>query len=150
MTLLLLGKGHAAHLENALEALAALDGVLLESMHQSILDAVLDSLPATAESGDVGSLDELGLVGTKRLVDDLLLDIDEVAPGQVLADHGDGLGGGINVARLVHKVEVQVAAHHGLHPVRGGLLAGDEALSPEDASLLVDAAGEGVDGDDVL
>lgn len=149
-TLALLGKDDAAHLEDALKALAALDGVLLESVDQGVLDAVLDALPAAAEGGDAGALDKLGLVGAEGLVDNLFLDVDEVAPGQVLADHGDGAVGGVDVAGLVDEALVHLAADDGLDPVGGGLAAGNEALGAEDAGGRVDGSREGVDGDDVL
>lgn len=146
----LLGKDDAAHLQDPLKALAALGGILLEAGDQGVLDGVLDALPAAAEGGNVGRLDKLGLVVAEGLVDDLLLDVDEVAPGQVLADHGDGLGGGVDVARLVDEALVHLAADDALHPLGGRLAAGDEALGAEDARVGVDGARDGVDGDDVL
>ncbi|KAI6763757.1 hypothetical protein HG530_007546 [Fusarium avenaceum] len=146
----LLGKGLAAHQQNALEAFTALNSVFAEAGDHCVLDAVLDSLPATAQSSDVGVLDELGLVVTHGLVDTLLLNVDEVAPCQVLADHCDGLVHRVDVAGLVHEALVSCASDDSLDPVRDGLLAGDETLSAQDAGRGVDFAGEGVDGNDML
>lgn len=127
-SLALLGKDDAAHLENALKALASLDGILLETVDEGILDAVLDALPATAEGSDAGALNKLGLVVAKGLVDNLFLDVDEVAPSQVLANHGDSAFGRVDVAGFVDEALVHLAANDGLHPVGGRLPAGDEAL----------------------
>lgn len=150
LALLLLGKDLAAHLKNTLKALTALESVLLELVHETVLDAVLNSLPATTESGNVCRLLELGLVVTEGSVNDLLLDVDEVVVRQVLADHGDGLVFRVDIAGLIDVLVLKVRAHNGLDPVRARLLAGDEALSAQDTSLGVDLAGDGVDGDDVL
>lgn len=150
LTLALLGKDDSAHLEDALKALATLDGVLLEAVNEGVLDAVLDALPAAAEGGDAGALLKPGLVVAQGPVDDLLLDVDEVAPGEVLADHGEGLVGRVDVARLEDVADVHVAADDGLDPVGRRLLAGDEALGAEDARRGVDGAMERVDGNDVL
>lgn len=84
------------------------------------------------------------------LVGDLLLDIDEVAPGQVLADHGEGLVGRVDVGGFKDVADVHGVAHEGLDPFGRGLLAGDETLGAEDARLSVDAAGERVHGNDML
>lgn len=148
--LLLFSKDDAAHLENPLEALAALNGVLLEARAQRVLDAVLDALPAAAQGGDAGALDELRLVLAQGLVDDLLLHADQVAPRQVLADHCDRLALRVDVAGLVDEALLHVAAQQRLDPVGGGLLACDEALGAQDAGLGVDSSRERVDGDDVL
>ncbi|KAI6748728.1 hypothetical protein HG531_007675 [Fusarium graminearum] len=146
----LLGESLAAHHQDALKALTALDGVLTEVRNHCVLDAVLDSLPATAQGSDVGILDELGLVVAERLVNNLLLDVDEVAPCQVLADHGNGLVDGVNVAGFVHEALVSGAADDGLDPVGDALLACDETLGSEDTCRGVDFAGECVDSDDML
>lgn len=146
----LFGKDDAAHLQDTLETLTALESILLESRHQGIFDAVLDSLPAAAQGGDAGGLDKLCLVLAQGLVDDLLLDVDEIAPRQILADHRESLVAGVDIGCLEDVAYVHRGAHYCLDPFRRGLLAGDEALGAEDACLGVDGAGEGVDCDNVL
>lgn len=148
--LFLLGKDDAAHLQHALEALAALDGVLLEARAQRVLDAILDALPAAAQGRDAGGLGELRLVLAERLVDDFLLHAHQVAPRQVLADHCDRLALRVDVAGLVDEALLHVAAQQRLDPVGRGLLACDEAFGAQDAGCGIDLARERVDGDDVL
>lgn len=75
---LLLGEDSPAHLQHGLEALFALDRVLLEAADREVFDLVLYPLPATAKSGDLSTLAELGLVLVKRLVCDGLLDVEDV------------------------------------------------------------------------
>lgn len=150
LTFSLFSKDDSAHLEDTLETLLALDCILLEPRDQSILDLVLDALPAAAEGGDSGALHELGLVVAKGRICDLFLDVDEVAPSQILAHHGDGSIGRVDIAGLVYPAVVHVAADDGLEPVRGGLLAGDEAFGAEDAGGRVDLARDGVYGDDMF
>jgi len=147
---LLLGECLSAHHQDALKALTALDSVLAEAGNHCVLDAVLDSLPATAQGSDVGVLDELSLMVAERLVDYLLLNIDEVAPCQVLADHGDGLVDGVDVAGFVHEALISSATDDCLDPVGDGLLACDQTFGSEDTCRGVDFAGECVDSDDML
>jgi hypothetical protein len=149
LTSLLLCEDDPAHLKNALETLTTLDGVLVEARDEAVLDLVLDALPATGKSGDLGALVELSLVGAERAVCDLLLHADEVAPCQVLAHHGEGSCGGIDVAGLVDVALIGVA-HEGLEPLGRGLLACDEALGAEDAGGRIDIARNSVDCDNVL
>lgn len=52
--------------ENHLETLFARLCVLLEAVDSELLNAVLDFLPPSAESCDLGSLSEVGLVGRRR------------------------------------------------------------------------------------
>lgn len=146
---LLLGEDNPAHLKNTLEALAALDGVLMEARHEAVLDLVLNALPAAAKGSDLGALVESCLVCSKGRVGALLLNADEVAESEVLAHHGESSCGGIDVAGLVDVALVGVA-QESLEPLGCGLLACDEALGLENAGRRVDVAGEGVDGDDVL
>jgi hypothetical protein len=150
LTLALLGKDDAAHLKDALKALAALDGVLLEAVDEGVLNAVLDALPAAAESSDAGALGELGVVGRGGAVGDLLLNADEVAEGEVLADHGEGLGARVDIAGLVDLRLIHLGREDGLEPLGRALLAGDEALGAEDAGGRVDGPRKRVDGDDML
>ena len=147
---LLLSEHNAAHCQDALEALAALDGILLEPRAQRVFDAVLDSLPAAAERSYPRRLLELRLVIAHRRVRHLFLHIDEVAPRQVLADHGEGLVLRVDVAGLEDVADVHRVAHHRLDPFGSRLLACDEALGAEDARLGVHGAKERVDGNDVL
>lgn len=84
------------------------------------------------------------------LVYDLLLNVDEVAPCQVLANHGDGLVDGVDVASLIHEALVASTTDDGLDPIGHGLLAGDQTLGAKDTGRGVDFAGEGVDGNDML
>jgi len=148
LLLTLLGEDTAAHLEDTLETLSALEGVLAEAGDKLILNVVLDALPATTESGDTGRLLELRSAGSKGLVDYCLLNLDEVGPGNVLRYHGDCLRGGVDIGRLDNLARVH-ATKESFQPFGSGLLAGDEALSAEDAGGGVDLTGDGVDSDNV-
>lgn len=147
---LLLGENDSAHLENTLEALLSLDGVLAEAVYQGIFDAVLDALPAATKGGDAGALDKLGLMVGEGAVDHLLLYANQVVPGQVLAHHGESLVCRVDVGGLVYEVVIHGAANEGLHPFGSRLLAGNQSLGSQDAGSRVDRAREGVDGHDML
>lgn len=146
----LLGKDNSAHLQYTLKALSALDGVLLEAGDHDILNAILDFLPAAAKSSYPGALQELRLVIGKRSVDDLLLHADEVAPCQVLADHGHGLVLGVDIAGLEHEALIRGGAEDPLDPLGRGLFAGDEAFGPQNASGGVDLPRQRVDGNNMF
>ena len=138
-----------AHGQHRLKPFLALSSVLPEPLDEGVLDAVLDALPATSQGGDLGLLVELGLVGIERRVDDGLLDVEQVAEGDVGGDHGDCLGLGVDVGGLKHLRLIYAAAQHALEPFRSGLTAGDETLSTQDAGGRVDVAADGVDGDNM-
>jgi len=137
--LLLLGEDLAAHLEDALKALAAPNAVLVEACDECVFDAVAYPLPATAEGCDPRALAEESLAVGERRVHTLLLHGDQVAPCQVLAHHGEGLICGVDVAGLVDVALIYLAAD-GLDPFWRGLLAADETLGSEDAGGGIDGA----------
>ena len=85
----------------------------------------------------------------ERAVDDLLLHSDEVAPCKVVGDHRQCASLRVYVAGLVDVALVGVA-EESLDPFGSGLLAGDEALGAEDASVGIDGSSDGVDSDDML
>lgn len=93
-----------AHLQHGLEALPSANGVLPEALDGDLLDRVLDLLPAAAQRDDLGRLVELR-AGIRRRgrgpVDDGLAHREQVRPGHVCAAHGDFLGLGVHVGRLV-------------------------------------------------
>lgn len=122
-----------AHFEDGFEPFTATLGILAEALHTCLLDLVLDLLPATAESGDLGFLQELrrGVGCVRRwLVYDGLADVEDVGPGQVGRAHGDLLGLGIDVGDLVD-VGDGVAAKERRDPRRDGLVASDQAFSSQ-------------------
>lgn len=88
---LLLAECQPAHLEDGLETLAALDGVLLELADRRLLHGSFDFLPPAADGRHLGLLVELRLRVACRLVDDGLLHGDEVRKGEVCRAHGDFL-----------------------------------------------------------
>ena len=128
----LLRKHDPAHLKNALEPFTSLDRVLPKSGNDGVFDAVLDSLPAAAHGCYPRTLQKLGLVIPHGPIDHLFLNADQVAECQVLADHGDGFCGGVDVGSFVDHGRLKVA-ENGFHPLWCGLLAGDETLGAEDA-----------------
>ena len=89
-TLPFLGKRPPTHGQNGLESFFSFDGVLAKSFDKGVLDAVLDAVPAAAEGRDFGFLLELGLVVVKGAIDNDLLNVDEVGPGEIGRDHSDG------------------------------------------------------------
>lgn len=122
-----------AHFEDGFETFTATLGILAEALHACLLDLVLDLLPATAERGDLGFLQELRRrVGCVRrwLVYDGLADVEDVGPGQVGRAHGDLLGLGVDVGDLVD-VRDGVAAKERRDPRRDGLVASDQAFSSQ-------------------
>lgn len=122
-----------AHFEDGFETFTATLGILAEALHACLFDLVLDLLPATAESGDLGFLQELrrGVGCVRRLlVYDGLADVEDVGPGQVGRAHGDLLCLGIDVGDLVD-VGDGVAAKERRHPRRDGLVASDQAFSSQ-------------------
>lgn len=123
-----LGEDAPAHGQHGLESFLALSRVLTEPLDESVLDAVLDALPATSQGSDLGLLVKLGLVLAERGVDDGLLDVEQVTEGDVGRDHGDGLGLGVDVGGLKHLRLVHATAHHALEPFRSSLTAGDQTL----------------------
>lgn len=124
----LLGKNLPGNSKNSLEALAALGGVLAKAIHADLLDAVLDLLPAAAERDDLGRLVEIGLAGVVAGgVSHGLLHGQQLAPGQVLRAHGDGLFLRVDVGDFVDEASF-VGAEERFEPVGQGLLAGDQAL----------------------
>lgn len=61
LLLSLFAEGSSAHLEHGFEALATFDGVLLELRDGRLLHGILDLLPSSAHSRDLGLLLELCL-----------------------------------------------------------------------------------------
>lgn len=127
---LLLAERESAHLEDGLEALTALDGVLLELADRRLLHRGLDLLPAATDGRHLGLLVELGLRVACRPVDDGLLHGDEVCEGEVRRAHGDFLRLRVNVGGL-EDVGGFLPAHHREEPFRCGLFAGYETFSSE-------------------
>jgi len=98
----LLRKDFAGDFEHSLEALAALSRVLAEPVHGDFLDAVLDLLPAAAHGDDFGRLIEDGPArGVGGGVAHGFLHGEELAPGQVLGAHCDGLFARVDVGYFV-------------------------------------------------
>lgn len=56
----LFSENTTTHLENGFKAFTAALGVLGESFHARLLNLILDLLPSTTKSGDLGFLVELG------------------------------------------------------------------------------------------
>nr|POE52033.1 efflux pump fus6 [Quercus suber] len=139
----------AADRQDLLEALSALDGVLLEALDGEFLDGVFDALPAAAQCDDPSALLEAGVAGAlaARAVDHLLLHRDELGKGHVLAAHGDLARRRVHVRDLVH--HRRVVAEERLHPRWHRLPARDQPLRAQDVRLRVERARERVDGDDV-
>lgn len=103
----LLREGFSGNGENALEALAALGGVLAESVHGDLFDAVLDFLPSAAHCNNLGRLVEDGLArSASRGVSYSLLHRQKLAPCQVLRAHGDGLFARVDVGYFVNQTSI--------------------------------------------
>lgn len=127
----LLSKCLSRDSQHPLKTLAALSRVLAESVRCSLLNAVLNLLPATAKRNDLSCLVEVCLArGARRGVSDSLLHREQLAPGQVLRAHGDRLFAGVDVGDFIDEAAVG-RAEKGLEPGGHGLLAGDEALGAE-------------------
>jgi len=69
---LLFAEDSPAHCEHSFEPFSSFTGILGETAITRLLDSILDLLPATAQSRDLGVLYELCSCGGKRLVDDSL------------------------------------------------------------------------------
>lgn len=144
----LLAERAAAHGENGLEALAALDGVLLELRDAGLLDCVLDLLPASANSRDLRFLVELCLLIRYRSIDNSLLDADDVGECEVCRAHGDLLCLWVDVGSL-EDVRGLVTSEHGQEPFWCLLVAGDESFGAENSSRWIHRARQSVNRDDV-
>lgn len=127
---LLLAERQPAHLEDGLEALTALDGVLLELADSRLLHRGLDLLPTAADGRHLRLLLELRLRIRGRPVDDGLLHGDEIREGEVRGAHGDFLRLRVNVGGL-EDVGGFLSAHHGEEPFRCGLFACYESFGAE-------------------
>ena len=126
----LLAERATAHGKNGLEALAALDGVLLELRDAGLLDGVLDLLPASANSRDLRFLVELCLLIRYRSIDNSLLYADDVGECEVGRAHGDLLCLWVDVGSL-EDVRGLVTSEHGQEPFWCLLVAGDESFGAE-------------------
>lgn len=103
----LLREDFARNSEHSLEALTALSRVLAEPVNGNFLDAVLNLLPAAAHRDDFRRLVEDGLARRGRgSVADGLLHGEELAPGQVLGAHCDGLFARVDVGDFVDEAGV--------------------------------------------
>ena len=124
----LLGKDFPRNGKHPFEALATLSRVLAEPVNSDLFNAVLDLLPAAAHRDDLGRLVENRLawaIGSS--VADGLLHGEELAPGQVLGAHCDGLFARVDVGDFVDEAGF-VGAEEGLEPGGQSLFACDEAL----------------------
>lgn len=103
----LLRENFARDGEHPLKALAALSRVLAEPVNGDFLDAVLNLLPAATHRNDLGGLVEDGLArrGGGSVADGLLHG-EELAPGQVLGAHCDGLFARVDVGDFVDEAGV--------------------------------------------
>lgn len=70
LLLLLFTEDSPAHCEHSFEPFPSFTGVLGETAITRLLDSILDLLPPTAQSRDLGVLYKLCTCGGKRLVDD--------------------------------------------------------------------------------
>jgi hypothetical protein len=139
----LLGKNFPRNGEHPLEALATLSRVLAEPVNSNLLDAVLDLLPATTHRNHFGRLVEDCLArGVGGCVADGLLHGEELAPGQVLGAHCDGLFARVDVGDFVDEAGF-VGAEEGFEPGGQSLFACDEALGAKLGRDVSGGLGEG-------
>lgn len=94
----------SAHLKHSLEAFSSAYSVLSKPLNGKLLDAVLDLLPTTAQSDDLGRLIKHGMCGGRGgrgTVNDSFADGEKIGPGHVLAAHGDLLGFWVDVGGFI-------------------------------------------------
>lgn len=144
----LLSESFSRNSQDALEAFAALCGILAESVHSDLLNTVLDFLPSATHCDDLGRLVKGRLArGASWGVSDGLLHRQKLAPCQVLRAHGDGLFARVDVGHFVDETSI-VRAEERLEPRWQGLPASDKAFGTKLWEVLVSKGTEGgLDGE---
>lgn len=86
---LLFTEDSPAHCEHSFEPFPSFTGVLGETAITRLLDSILDLLPPTTQSRDLGVLYKLCTCGGKRLVDDSFAYAEDIRESEVGRDHRD-------------------------------------------------------------
>lgn len=116
LSFLFLPENSSTHFQHCFESFSSSFGVLAESLHCGIFYLALDLLPTTAESGDLSFLFELRAfwfaffcpaIGGHAVRQDWLIyhgfpHGEDIAPGEVVGNHGHTLCNGIDVGSFVN------------------------------------------------